>query len=41
MRRQYIVHADRAYDTNRISDIIEDRSAVPDIHLAVAILAWL
>jgi transposase len=26
-----IVHADRAYDSNRIRDIIEDQGAVPNI----------
>ena len=29
--RRCIVHADRAYDSNRIRDIIEDQGAVPNI----------
>ena len=29
--RRCIVHADRAYDSNRIRDLIEDQSAVPSI----------
>ena len=29
--RRCIVHADRAYDSNRIRDLIEDQGAVPNI----------
>lgn len=31
MPRRCIVHADRAYDSNRIRDLIEDQGAVPNI----------
>ena len=31
MPRRCIVHADRAYDSNRIRDLIENQGAVPNI----------